>query len=313
MLPEEREKLLEYLKNAIAIETDIANQNQIKKATLDEFKARMPILKQKEIPVISSGTTAKLNNEDASVFAGLLMFGIVPLGLGILLAATNSPYYSTTFKTNETCSIVLIFVGSILLIASYLYRAKKIKALTQKVKSNEKVRNDVIEQNVHQKEVYFKQLKELEDSKQKILNSMVEPFKRTNDIRNKLYAQGLIYQKYLNLPALTSIYEYFITGRCDELTGPHGAYNMYEDEVRKDTVISQLNTVIENLEQIKQNQYMLYQQVKSIQQTTGAIFQELSQIKGYTIAMTQLTALTAYYTALNERTSRIMMYYHLAP
>ena len=273
----------------------------------------MPILKQKEIPVISSGTTAKLNNEDASVFAGLLMFGIVPLGLGILLAATNSPYYSTTFKTNETCSIVLIFVGSILLIASYLYRAKKIKALTQKVKSNEKVRNDVIEQNVHQKEVYFKQLKELEDSKQKILNSMVEPFKRTNDIRNKLYAQGLIYQKYLNLPALTSIYEYFITGRCDELTGPHGAYNMYEDEVRKDTVISQLNTVIENLEQIKQNQYMLYQQVKSIQQTTGAIFQELSQIKGYTIAMTQLTALTAYYTALNERNSRIMMYYHLAP
>ena len=110
MLPEEREKLLEYLKNAIAIETDIANQNQIKKATLDEFKARMPILKQKEIPVISSGTTAKLNNEDASVFAGLLMFGIVPLGLGILLAATNSPYYSTTFKTNETCSIVLILL-----------------------------------------------------------------------------------------------------------------------------------------------------------------------------------------------------------
>lgn len=310
MLPEEREKLLEYLKNVIAIETDIANQNQIKKATLDEFKARMPILKQKEIPVISSGTTAKLNNKEKEVFASLILGGVGCLGMGIIFAAACSPYDSTDFKTPMT---IFIFVGSIFLIASYLYRAKKIKALTQKVKSNEKVRNDVIEQNVHQKEVYFKQLKELEDSKQKILNSMVEPFKRTNDIRNKLYAQGLIYQKYLNLPALTSIYEYFITGRCDELTGPHGAYNMYEDEVRKDTVISQLNTVIENLEQIKQNQYMLYQQVKSIQQTTGAIFQELSQIKGYTIAMTQLTALTAYYTALNERNSRIMMYYHLAP
>ena len=69
----------------------------------------------------------------------------------------------------------------------------------------------------------------------------------------------LIYPKYHNLPALTSIYEYLVTGRCDELTGPHGAYNLYEDEVRKDTVISQLNLVIDNLEKIKQNQYMLYQ------------------------------------------------------
>lgn len=120
-----------------------------------------------------------------------------------------------------------------------------------------------------------------------------------------------IYPKYQNLPALTSIYEYFITGRCDELTGPHGAYNMYEDEVRKDTVISQLNTVIENLEQIKQSQFMLYEQVKMIQKTASAINAELAQIKGYTIAMTQLTALNTYYTALNERNSRTTMYYHL--
>ena len=70
--------------------------------------------------------------------------------------------------------------------------------------------------------------------------------------------------------------------------------------------------MIENLEQIKQSQYLLYQQVKAIQQTTNAIAQELVQIKGYTIALTQLSALNAYYARLNERNTRISMYYHLA-
>ena len=142
---------------------------------------------------------------------------------------------------------------------------------------------------------------------------MEQPYTETLHVRDQLYAIDAIYPKYQNLPALTSIYEYFITGRCDELTGPHGAYNMYEDEVRKDTVISQLNTVIENLEQIRQSQFMLYEQVKMIQKTASAINGELAQIRGYTIALTQLTALNTYYAALNERNSRATMYYHLLP
>lgn len=304
MLPEEKEKLLEYLKTAIAIETDIEKQSRIKEATLDEFKAKTPILKQKEIP-ISSKAAAEFDDR-TTCFRGFISLGFAILGIGLAILLSMGQHQDAI-----EVPIISMIIGFIVLIASYFYRAKTMKIWTQQAKLEEKVRNDVIEQNAHQKEVYSKQFTEWNNSKQRILNSMVEPFEKTNDIRNQLYAQGLIYQKYLNLPALTSIYEYFITGRCDELTGPHGAYNMYEDEVRKDTVISQLNAVIENLDQIKQNQYMLYQQVKSIQQTTGAVLQELSQIKGYTIAMTELTALTAYYTALNERNSRIMTYYHL--
>lgn len=140
---------------------------------------------------------------------------------------------------------------------------------------------------------------------------MDAPLTASKSLLEKFYASEIIYPKYRTLPALTSIYEYFMTGRCTELTGPHGAYNLYEDELRKDTVISQLNTVIENLEQIRQNQYMLYQQVKAIQENTAVIASELKQIKGYTIQIAQLTALNAYYAALTERNTRITMYYHL--
>ena len=140
---------------------------------------------------------------------------------------------------------------------------------------------------------------------------MAKPLAESRALLDRFYASDVIYPKYRTLPALTSIYEYFMTGRCSELTGPHGAYNLYEDELRKDTVISQLNTVIENLEQIRQNQYMLYQQVKAIQENTAVIASELKQIKGYTVQIAQLTALNAYYAALNERNTRITMYYHL--
>ena len=58
---------------------------------------------------------------------------------------------------------------------------------------------------------------------------------------------------------------------------------------------------------------MLYEQVNMIQKTASAINGELAQIRGYTIALTQLTALNTYYAALNERNSRATMYYHLLP
>ena len=299
MLPEEREKLLEYLKNAIAIETDITTQNQILETCSEEIKQKTP----KYVPLEEPERPQLCEKPTKSLFflylffaifflsfflGGLRLFPIISC-IGFLIAAYN--------EHNKYLSQKELYQSFLLQSENYNKKLQKCRETNQNRKQEQK------EQYNHW--VQFQQ--EFKESVESVLQ-------KTTALRNEFYAQeNHIYSKYLNLPALTSIYEYFITGRCDELTGPHGAYNMYEDEVRKDTVISQLNTVIENLEQIKQNQYMLYQQVKSIQQTTGAIFQELSQIKGYTIAMTQLTALTAYYTALNERNSRIMMYYHLAP
>ena len=138
-----------------------------------------------------------------------------------------------------------------------------------------------------------------------------KPLLESKKLLTEFYRIGKIYPKYHNLPALTSIYEYFITGRCDELTGPHGAYNMYEDEVRKDRIISQMSVIISQLEQIKNNQYMLYEQVKEIQQNTQVIARELEEIKGYTVQITALTAMNAYYAALNEENTRITAVYHL--
>ena len=181
---------------------------------------------------------------------------------------------------------------------NYTYEMEKFR--TQCAKVNEK--NKQTQQKYSQDIIIWR------ETNDEMYAFMAEPLAKTKQVLETYYSQDVIYPKYRNLPALTSIYEYLITGRCEGLTGPHGAYNLYEDEVRKDMVISQLSVVIQNLEQIKQNQYMLYQQVKEIQQTTNSIENELRQIKGYSIQIASLTALNAYYSALNERNTRITMW-----
>ena len=85
---------------------------------------------------------------------------------------------------------------------------------------------------------------------------------RIIDGRDQLYAYNIIYGKYRNYVALTSIYEYLDSGRCDTLDGPQGAYNLFESESRTNEIILQLSAIAASLEAIKTNQFMLYRELK---------------------------------------------------
>ena len=82
--------------------------------------------------------------------------------------------------------------------------------------------------------------------------------------RASLYSVNVIYPKYRDLVSLSSFYEYLDSGRCATLEGPDGAYNIYEAEIRADTVITQLSTVIVSLNQIQKNQYMIVSQLETV-------------------------------------------------
>ena len=52
--------------------------------------------------------------------------------------------------------------------------------------------------------------------------------------------------------------EYLLSGRCEDLTGYTGAYNLYEQELRMNIIIAELELISEELDAIKENQYMIY-------------------------------------------------------
>lgn len=138
--------------------------------------------------------------------------------------------------------------------------------------------------------------------------------------RNKLYSYDIVFGKYRDVVALSSFYEYLMAGRCDSLEGAHGAYNIYESEIRANQVIAQLSAVLASLEQIQKNQYMIYTELKGIHSslnklnnTMGRALQSIQSIKANTDSMTSYmetiaqntdviahnTAKTAYYAKIN--------------
>ena len=90
-----------------------------------------------------------------------------------------------------------------------------------------------------------------------------------------LYEEGIIYSKYRNLVAVSTIYEYLASGRCDQLEGPNGAYHLYEMELRQNIVIGQLSTITEHLEQIKENQYTLYYEIQNANRNSESMLSSI--------------------------------------
>ncbi len=135
---------------------------------------------------------------------------------------------------------------------------------------------------------------EIEVVKPKINVLLVETQKTLTDCNlalDKLYSIDVIYNKYRNLIAISQIYEYFMAGRCEALGD---AYNMFETELRLDTIIGKLDIIIEQLEEIKTMQYMIYK----------AIMQGLT----YMHQIEENTASAAYNTSLAAANTSVLAY-----
>lgn len=101
------------------------------------------------------------------------------------------------------------------------------------------------------------------ESRQRVLlsqevNELVRHQAESENRLEQIYGKNIIFPKYRNLVALSSLYEYICAGRCYALEGPEGAYNIYETESRFDKLITQLDQVIVRLDAIRDNQYVLF-------------------------------------------------------
>ena len=82
--------------------------------------------------------------------------------------------------------------------------------------------------------------------------------------KRQLYGFNIVFGKYHDFVAITSFYEYLLSGRCETLAGVNGCYNLYEEELRSNIIINKLDNIITSLDKIKGNQYMLFSQLTAI-------------------------------------------------
>lgn len=295
-----KEELIQYFEDAIALETAVITQKNFISQFEAMSKNKKPVLVERKVQV------AEPNPNGLDSETNVVTFFIA--GMTAMLLYVQSFEFGAAEPSFWPLIAMAIIDGIIL--AIYLPERKKWKQYysEQRRKYEEDCRT-CLEENKNRKEEFDYNQKCWKDSCTKMRTTLEKPLKETKENLERVYAKNIIYPKYRNLPALTSIYEYYVTGRCEELSGPYGAYNLYEDEVRKDKIISQLNTVIANLEQIKQNQYKLYEQVCQIQSNTNRMVRELNATKGYVIELTNLTALNTYYNGVTALNTRIMTSY----
>ena len=143
-------------------------------------------------------------------------------------------------------------------------------------------------------------LKEINDTKNELI--------KINTYYNQLISLNVIYPKYNNFIAITTFYEYFLSGRCDSLSGSTGAYNLYENELRANIIINKFDIIIEKLDDIKNNQYQMYCILKEINSTQKTmitafntafdnILDSIGQLNKNIKEIEQIETITAYNTA----------------
>lgn len=146
------------------------------------------------------------------------------------------------------------------------------------------------------------------ETAQNALKQLENPLTETQRILDELYSQDILYPKYRNMIAVCSIYEYFATERCTELTGSNGAYNLYEAEVRQNRIINQLDRIISQLDSIRANQYALYAELQKTNDVLTGISNEIKELSATMSRVEDYSHITAYCAQVTAQNTQALKY-----
>ncbi len=150
----------------------------------------------------------------------------------------------------------------------------------------------------------------LENRQKAILQSRVDQLKsmkhETLDALDKLYDVGVVYAKYRALVPIVMFCEYMESGRCSQLEGHEGAYNIYENELRQNIIISKIELVLGKLEEIKENQYMLYEAIERGNRLTNRLLDSVTDNARRLDSIESNAAVTAENSRIAANNTRII-------
>lgn len=338
----EKGALTEYLKNVMILETkaqeieqEIDNINEAKNTKLKSISVSYGRLSEPEKPNVPAPDYRPETDYEidkvidsyggAKGFALVQLYSITVI-VGILAIAM---FAMKLFIPGVVCLVIAAL--------PFLWRAKikndnRSFALNKIREENDEKRREY-DKKVREEEEKYNQKKRTYDSKMQDikkreeeaqihnekatiarneLNPIISELKKNlAEVKDKLqeyYGLDVIFGKYRGLVPVSMMYEYLASSRCSSLEGPDGAYNLYEAEIRQNIIIVQLQTIISQLESIKQNQYCLYQQLKEIEGNTremnnslNKISSDVDRIKDVSAYSASVQTQTMYMTANIEK------------
>lgn len=289
-----------YLKMAMELEASVYSQREAIDSGKYELRHTEPKLRnikeprRKNVGSKPEYIPPKLSKE-SFILAFFVYYGYfnLTIGLFIMLILSETAFGNHPIFLELVISIIPVaYITKVICEKKYAdqenkkkeydsqYYAQVAEYEKNKQEADQRYNDELLE---YQKEV---ELAEQEYSDQKMRHEIAErdilalnePLEQTCEILEKLYSLDIIFPKYRELVAISTIYEYFVTGRCTKLTGTDGAYNLYESELRQNIIIGQLDDIIDELEAIRQNQYTLYSELKKIESALDDIVEGVNNI-----------------------------------
>lgn len=276
-------------------------RNRLNGKRTEEYSEPLPALVEK------SGV-----GENIGFFLGWTFFGsIAAVILLLFIEKYLSPVWQIMIMSfSPVFAIVLIAVNGIKADNTNRERMEKYNDRKEQYENDKK--KEIVELERELQPLSGK-ITELE----KVLNSTLE-------LLRSYYSLGFLYPKYQNADAVIHILEYLQSERCKELTGPFGAYNLYESESRLDTIIHEvkslsqkivsLGSVIQGMSfRLNDLSYNMQNNLRSIQDTINLqnsainnLGSSMSAVNGNLADMNKLSQV------YNDQAVRLMEYQNFA-
>ncbi|MBR3298725.1 MAG: hypothetical protein IKI64_05905 [Clostridia bacterium] len=343
----DKQTLIRYLEDVVELEKQVFLQQQ----TLDALDSKIRSLGVKKVfyepryvntPTYNEPTYNKpketLANEGEKIgcITGLVVVGVILAGI-VLMTFTD-------FMDDGALWIIVILSAIITPIAAAIIISNNKKKRAQddydsRVAENKADYNRrLAEQNADYDRRMAEYRRNVSEDAQRVNRELAEKrileqersalyqkHLQTKQVLQSYYDLDIIYGKYRNFVAVSSFVDYFKSGSCSTLsenTGGDGAYNKFDIEVRLDRIIDRLDDIIRNLDQIKSNQWCIYNAIQegnriarrlvsateSLAESNAQIALSSAQTAQYSAQTAQYSAKTAQYAGITAANSAIAAY-----
>lgn len=110
---------------------------------------------------------------------------------------------------------------------------------------------------------------------------------------NRIYSENILPIKYRSLKAVSTLYEYLVTGRCNTIQGHGGIYDTYEVEKIHIAQLEEMMKMNATLNRIEDNQRYICQELRQANYTLSCISSSLNEIERTNEEIARSTAISA--------------------
>ena len=204
---------------------------------------------------------------------------IISMALSFIAVLVACVYFIICLLDNSNITMFVVFlsIGILLYLIGLIFKSVDYQKMRE---NNEKIVNEDYENRCNQYNNII-----LEDARRRDrelalipqmnndINIIVDEYNKTNELLKSYYSLDVIYPSYHgDFVAIAMFSQYLNMGMCYTLTGHEGCYTLYEQQKLQGIIITKLNVIISQLDEISgQLRSLQYSLLQAISETNEKI------------------------------------------